>query len=160
MRDIIPLLKNPLLITAGFDPAPKNFIIMETTEFKTKNLEQLRSLRTQEKAIKARIDEISTEATNEAVAILAKKGQDRGEFEVEGVGTFQLQRTDVFDFADYNKYKQEQAVKWRENAKEKVKEQNLVKARTAIMNGYVKTFVELYPDKQPDEIKLTVKVIE
>ena len=133
---------------------------METTEFKTKNLEQLRSLRTQEKAIKARIDEISTEATNEAVAILAKKGQDRGEFEVEGVGTFQLQRTDVFDFADYNKYKQEQAVKWRENAKEKVKEQNLVKARTAIMNGYVKTFVELYPDKQPDEIKLTVKVIE
>ena len=125
----------------------------------TKNLEQLRSLRTQEKAIKARIDEISTEATNEAVAILAAQGLDRGEFEVNGQ-KFQLQRTDVFDFADYNKYKQEQAVKWRENAKEKVKEQNLVKARTAIMNGYVKTFVELYPDKEPDEIKLTVKVIE
>ena len=123
----------------------------------TKNLEQLRSLRTQEKAIKARIDEISPKAADEAVAILAEKGQDRGEFTIPGVGTFQLQRT---DFADYNKYKQEQAVKWRENAKEKVKEQNLVKARTAIMNGYVKTFVELYPDKQPDEIKLTVKVIE
>ena len=133
---------------------------METTEFKTKNLEQLRTLRTQEKAIKARIDEISTEAANEAVAILAAQGLDRGEFTIPGVGTFQLQRTEVFDFADYNKYKQEQAVKWRENAKEKVKEQNLVKARTAIMNGYVKTFVELYPDKQPDEIKLTVKVIE
>jgi len=28
------------------------------------------------------------------------------------------------------------------------------------MAGYVKTFVELYPDKEPDEIKLTVKVIE
>ena len=126
----------------------------------TENLKLLRELRTQEKAIKARIDEISTEATNETVAILAEKGQDRGEFEVEGVGTFQLQRTEVFDFADYHKYQQEQAVKWRENAKEKVKEQNLVKARTAIMNGYVKTFVELNPDKQPDEIKLTVKVIE
>ena len=125
-----------------------------------KALLELRTLRTQEKAIKARIDEISTEATNEAVAILAKKGQDRGEFEVDGVGTFQLQRTDVFNLADYNKYKGEEAVKWRENAKEKVKEQNLVKARTAIMNGYVKTFVELNPDKQPDEIKLTVKVIE
>ena len=144
-----------MLITAGYYPAPKNFIIMETT-----NLKQLRTLRTQEKAIKARIDEISPKAADEAVAILAEKCQDRGEFEVEGVGTFQLQRTDVFDFADYNKYKQEQAVKWRENAKEKVKEQNLVKARTAIMNGYVKTFVELYPDKQPDEIKLTVKVID
>ena len=126
----------------------------------TQNLKELRELRTQEKAIKARIDEISTKAINEAVAILAAKGQDRGEFEVEGVGRFQLQRTDIFDFADYNKYKQEQAVKWRENAREKLKEQNLVKARTAIMNGYVKTFVDLYPDKEPDEIKLTVKVIE
>ena len=127
---------------------------------KTNNLKELRELRNQEKAIKARIDEISTEATNEAVAILAAKGLEKGEFEVEGVGRFQLQRTESFDFADYRRYPQEQAVKWRENAKEKTKEQNLVKARTAVMNGYVKTFVELYPDKEPDEIKLTVKVIE
>ena len=126
----------------------------------TNNLKELRELRNQEKAIKARIDEISGKATEEAVAILAEKGLEKGEFEVEGVGKFQLQRTEVFDFADYNKYKQEQAVKWRENAKEKTKEQNLVKARTAVMAGYVKTFVELYPDKEPDEIKLTVKVIE
>lgn len=127
---------------------------------KTDNLKELRELRNQEKAIKARIDEISTEATNEAVAILAEKGLEKGEFEVEGIGKFQLQRTESFDFADYRRYPQEQAVKWRENAKEKTKEQNLVKARTAVMNGYVKTFVELYPDKEPDEIKLTVKVIE
>ena len=40
----------------------------------TTNLKELRELRNQEKAIKARIDEISTEATNEAVAILAEKG--------------------------------------------------------------------------------------
>ena len=126
----------------------------------TENLKLLRELRTQEKAIKARIDSITDAATEEAVAILAEKGQDRGEFDVAGVGTFQLQRTDVFDFADYNKYKQEQAVKWRENAKEKVKEQNCVKARTAVMAGYVETFKQLYPDKQPDEIKLTVKVID
>ena len=126
----------------------------------TTNLKELRELRTQEKAIKARIDEISTEATNEAIAILAAKGLEKGEFEVEGVGKFQLQRTESFDFSDYRRYPQEQAVKWRENAKEKTKEQNLVKARTAVMNGYVKTFVELYPDKEPDEIKLTVKVVE
>ena len=127
---------------------------------KADNLKELRELRNQEKAIKARIDEISTEATNEAVAILAAKGLEKGEFEVEGVGKFQLQRTESFDFSDYHRYPQEQAVKWRENAKEKVKEQNLVQARTAVMNGYVKTFVELYPDKEPDEIKLTVKVVE
>jgi hypothetical protein len=123
---------------------------------KADNLKELRELRNQEKAIKARIDEISGKATDEAVAI----APDGGEFEVDGVGKFQLQRTESFDFADYRRYPQEQAVKWRENAKEKVKEQNLVKARTAVMAGYVKTFVELYPDKEPDEIKLTVKVIE
>ena len=124
------------------------------------NLKLLRELRTQEKALKARIDSISDAATTEAVAILAAEGKDRGEFTIPDLGTFQLQRTEVFDFADYHKYQQEQAVKWRENAREKVKEQNLVKARTALMNGYVKTFVELYPDKQPDDIKLTVKVID
>ncbi len=127
---------------------------------KTENLAALRELRIQEKAIKARIDAISDAATQEAVAILAAEGREKGEFEIPDVGKFQLQRTNVFDFADYNKYKQQQAVLWRENAKEKIKEQNLVKARTAIMNGYMKTFVELYPDKEPDEIKLTVKVVE
>ncbi|MBQ6984412.1 MAG: hypothetical protein IJQ20_07640, partial [Paludibacteraceae bacterium] len=59
---------------------------------KTDNLAALRELRLQEKAIKAQIDEISTEATNEAVAILAEQGLEKGEFEIEGVGTFQLQR--------------------------------------------------------------------
>ena len=126
----------------------------------TENLKLLRSLRAQEKAIKARIDEISPKAADEAVAILATKGQDRGEFEVEGVGTFQLQHTDVFNLADYNKYKGEEAVNWRLEAKKKIKAQNAAKACTASMAGFLKTFVELNTDKKPDEIKLTVKVID
>ena len=133
----------------------KKSIIMQT-----ENLKLLRSLRAQEKAIKARIDEISPKAADEAVAILATKGQDRGEFEVEGVGTFQLHHTDVFNLADYNKYKGEEAVNWRLEAKKKIKAQNAAKACTASMAGFLKTFVELNPDKKPDEIKLTVKVID
>ena len=125
----------------------------------TENLKLLRSLRPQEKALKARIDEISTKASNEAVAILAAKGLDRGEFDVDGVGSFQLQRTDVFNLADYNKYKGEEAVNWRAKAKDKLRLQNLVKACTASMAGLLKTFVELNPDKQPDDIKLTVKCV-
>ena len=128
---------------------------METT-----NLQLMRELRIQEKAIKARIDEISTAATNEAVAILAALGLERGEFEVEGVGTFQLQRTDVFELLDSKKYKGEQAVGYRKEAKKKTKAQGLVKACTAAMSGFLKTFAELNPDKEPDEIKLTVKVID
>ena len=126
---------------------------------KTENLKALRDLRTQEKALKARIDEISPLAAEEAVAILAEKGQDRGEFDVDGQ-KYQLQRTDVFNLADYNKYKGEEAVNWRKEAKKKCKNQGLVKACTVAMAGFLKTFVELNPDKEPDEIKLTVKVID
>ena len=125
----------------------------------TENLQTLRSLRTQEKAIKAQIDAIIDAATQEAVAALAEQGLDRGEFEVPNVGTFQLQRTDVFDLSDYNKYKSGEAVNWRAKAKEKLRLQNLVKACTTTMAGFLKTFIELNPDKQPDEIKLTVKCI-
>ena len=125
----------------------------------TTNLKELRELRTQEKAIKARIDEISTEATNEAVAILAAKGLEKGEFEIPGVGTFQLQRTDVFELLDSKKYKGEQAVGYRKEAKKKTKAQGLVKACTAAMSGFLKTYAELNPDKEPDEIKLTLKCL-
>ena len=133
---------------------------MENQVLSTTNLKLLRSLRAQEKALKARIDEISPLVADEAIAILAEQGLDRGEFDVEGVGTFQLQRTDVFNLADYNKYKGEEAVNWRSEAKKKIKAQNAAKACTAAMSGFLKTFIELYPDKQPDEIKLTVKVID
>ena len=126
----------------------------------TTNLKALRELRNQEKAIKAQIDQISGDATNEAVAILAEQGKDRGEFEVPGVGTFQLQRTDVFNLADHKKYKSEEAVGWRAKAKEKLRLQNLVKGCTSTMAGFLKTFIELNPDKEPDEIKLTVKVVD
>ena len=124
----------------------------------TENLKALRELRIQEKAIKASIDSISDAATQEAVDFLAAQGKDRGEFEIDGQ-KFQLQRTDVYDLADHKKYKGEEAVNWRAKAKEKLRLQNLVKGCTASMAGFLKTFVDLNPDKEPDEIKLTVKVI-
>ena len=56
----------------------------------TDNLKELRSLRIQEKAIKARIDEISDAATNEALAL----APDGGEYGVLRSGGFpQVQRT-------------------------------------------------------------------
>ena len=125
----------------------------------TENLKALRELRIQEKAIKASIDSISDAATSEAVAILAAQGLVKGEFEIDGQ-KFQLQRTDVYDLADHKKYKGEEAVNWRAKAKEKLRLQNLVKGCTASMAGFLKTFIDLNPDKEPDEVKLTVKVID
>ena len=63
---------------------------METT-----NLKELRELRAQEKAIKARIDEISTAATNEAVAFLAAQGLEKGKFTLKGIGDFVLDKDPI-----------------------------------------------------------------
>jgi len=124
-----------------------------------KNLIELHALRMQEKAIKARIDEISDAATQEAVAVLADKGSDRGEFEVEGIGTFQLQRTDVFDMTKANRYKGQDCIRWREKQKAQEASKKYTAALTKEMKGITDAFVATHPDWEPDEIKLTVKVI-
>lgn len=126
----------------------------------TEILKLLRELRTQEKAIKAQIDAVSDAATAEAVAILAEKGQDRGEFEIEGVGTFQLQRTDVIDMTNYNRYKGKDAIRWRQKNEQKEQSRKYQVALTREMKGISDAFVATHPDWTPDEIKLTVKVID
>ena len=128
----------------------QNFIIMQTD-----NLKLLRSLRTQEKALKARIDEISTAAAKEALKI-APKG---GEFEVDGVGTFQLQLTEVIDFSDYHRYKGEDAVRWRRKKAEQDHAKKYSAALTKEMKGIVDAFVAQHPHWEPDEVKTTVKCI-
>ena len=133
---------------------------MQTTEFKTENLAALRDLRTQEKAIKAQIDSISDAATSEAVAILAAKGQDRGEFDVPGIGTFQLQRTDVIDMSNYNRYKGKDAIRWRKKNEQKNQSSKYQTALTKEMKGITDAFVATHPDWEPDEVKLIVKVID
>ena len=124
------------------------------------NLSELRELRNQEKAIKARIDEISTAASNEAVAILAAKGLEKGEFEVEGVGKFQLQRTDVFDFTDYHRYKDEDAVRWRQKKAAQDQNKKYSAALTKEMKAIIDAFVATHSDWEPDDVKTTVKVID
>ena len=122
---------------------------------KTDNLKELRELRIQEKAIKARIDEISDEATQEAVAI----APDGGELEVDGQ-KYQLQRTEVIDMMNSRRYKGEDAKRWRSLAGQRDFAKKTVSAYTKEMGAIVKAFVATHPDWEADEIKLTVKVIE
>ena len=124
------------------------------------NLKLLRELRTQEKALKARIDEISDQATEEAVEILAEKGLEKGEFEVEGLGKFQLQRTEVIDMTDYNRYKGEDAKRWRQKKAAQDQSKKYTSALTREMKGIVEAFVAQHPDWEPDEVKLTVKCLD
>ena len=125
----------------------------------TKNLKELCELRNTIKAAEARIDQISDKATEEAVAILAKEGLDRGEFIVDG-HTYQLQRTDVIDMSKYNRYKGEDAVHWRAHKAEQNQLRKLASALTKKMKSIIDAFSDTHPDWVPDEVKLTVKCLD
>ena len=124
------------------------------------NLMELRTLRAEEKAIKARINEISGAAAQEAVDILAWENRDRGQFTLPDGSTFQLQRTDVYDLTDYNKYKGEDCIIWRETLSRKRELQEQVKGYTAKMDGLLKSWQSNHKDWEPDEVQLTVKVVD
>ena len=120
-----------------------------------KALQELRELRNTIKAAEARIDQISNQATEEAVA-LAPNG---GEFTADG-HRFQLQKTQVIDMTDYNRYKGEDAKRWRQKKAAQDQAKKYSAALTKEMKGIVDAFVAQHPNWEPDEIKLTVKVIE
>ena len=126
----------------------------------TTNLKEMRSLRNTIKACEARINEISDAATNEAVAILAKHNLDRGEFRDEDGQRYQLQRTDIFDMANYNRYKTEDAVRWRQKKEAQDQARKYSAALTREMKGITDAFVAQHPDWQPDDIKLVLKVLD
>ena len=124
------------------------------------NLLELRELRNQEKAIKARIESISTEAINEAVAILAARGEDKGKFLVEG-HHFELRRAETFDFVGKpQKYTMAEGVAFRQ----KTAEQTVLKAQSAAITKVIKTlrdnFPALHPNINPDSIDYTVVCVD
>ena len=118
-------------------------------------LSELRELRNTIKACEARIDEISDQATEEAIA-LAPNG---GEFIADG-HRFQLQKTDVIDMSNYSRYKGEDAVRWRQKKAAQDQSKKYSSALTKEMKGIVEAFVAQHPDWEPDEVKLTVKCID
>lgn len=124
-----------------------------------KALQELRELRNTIKACEARIDEISDAATEEAVAILAEKGLDRGELEADG-HKFQLQRTDVIDMSNHHRYKDEDAQRWRTKKAAQDQAKKYSSALTKEMKGIVDAFVAQHPDWEPDDVKLTVKCLD
>ena len=124
-----------------------------------KALQELRELRNTIKACEARIDEISDAATEEAVAILAEKGLDRGELEADG-HKFQLQRTEVIDMSNHHRYKDEDAQRWRQKKAAQDQSKKYSSALTKEMKGIVDAFVAQHPDWEPDDVKLTVKCLD
>ncbi len=117
-------------------------------------LTELWSLRKLIAACETRIKEISDDALHEALEYTQK-----GEFIHDG-HKYQLQRTEVFDMSNYNRYKGEDAIRWRTKKEAQAQARKYAAALTKEMDAIVKSFVTLHPDWTPDEIKLTVKVID
>lgn len=117
-------------------------------------LTELWSLRKLIAACETRIKEISDDALHEALEYTQK-----GEFIHEG-HKYQLQRTEVFDMSNYNRYKGEDAIRWRSKKEAQATARKYAAALTKEMDAIVKSFVTLHPDWTPDEVKLTVKVID
>ena len=117
-------------------------------------LQELRELRNTIKAAEERITQISDQAISEAL-----EHTQKGEFIHDG-HKYQLQRTEVFDMSNYNRYKGEYAIRWRSKKEAQAQARKYASALTKEMDAIVKSFVTLHPDWTPDEVKLTVKVID
>ena len=117
-------------------------------------LTELWSLRNTIKAAEERITQISDQAIQEALQYTQK-----GEFVHDG-HKYQLQRTEVFDMSNYNRYKGEDAIRWRTKKEAQAQARKYASALTKEMDAIVKSFITLHPDWTPDETKLTVKVID
>ena len=116
-------------------------------------LTELWSLRKLIKAAEERLKEISDDALHEALTYT-----ESGQF-MHDQHTFQIQQTCTFDFSDYHRYNTPDAATWREKQREKAELQKKVSALTASMKTIMDNYAVLY-SKEPDEVKLTVKVID
>ena len=117
-------------------------------------LTELWSLRNTIKAAEERITQISDQAIAEAL-----EHTQKGEFVHDG-HKYQLQRTDVFDMSNYNRYKGEDTIRWRTKKEAQAQARKYASALTKEMDAIIKSFITLHPDWTPDETKLTVKVID
>ena len=122
---------------------------MENQVLSTTNLKLLRELRTQEKALKAAIDQVLPLAKNEAIIITANQG---GKFTVEGVGDFVLDVNPILEkdpenpndtAPDIFTSRDENAIAYRKN----LKEQNGFKAQAAALTKTIKGFYDAFRTK-------------
>ena len=121
---------------------------METTEFKTENIELLRSLRIQEKAIKADIARVKPLAEDEAKLIQP----DGGKFTLKGIGNFVLDKDPILEkdpenpndtAPDIRTSRDVNAVNYRKH----LKEQKGYKAQAASLTKTIKGFYDAFKAK-------------
>ena len=110
---------------------------------------------------------IMPDAISQALAILAAENRTSGEFRHEVLASsnhtkpaaYQIQMTDVYDLDDYHRYKDEEAVAWREAKKKRNDYRAQASAQTGIMAAQLEAYTTNHKDKEPDEVKVTLKCL-
>ena len=110
---------------------------------------------------------ITPDAINQAMAILAADNRTSGELQhavLTGsnhtkMATYQIQMTDIFNLDDYHKYKDAEAVSWRDAKKKRDEYRAQASAQTGIMAAQMKAYIENHKDKAPDDTKVTLKCL-
>ena len=140
---------------------PKIFKIMQT-----ENLEKLRELRAQEKAVKASIESIKPLAIEEAKALCP----DGGKFEVDGVGEFILDINPVLEKdpkdKDFDQYtgpniltsRDEDALAYRQNLRQQKVYKTQASALTKTIKGFYDAFRAKFARKATSH-NYTIKVV-
>ena len=118
-------------------------------------LQELRTLRNQEKAIKARIDIIKDQAVTEALTFT-----QGGKFEFLG-HNYILERDEINDFVGKpQKYTMPEGVEYRQ----KLAEQKEYKAKSSAITKALKAIKDAFrvshPNIEPDEVIYTVKCLD
>jgi len=118
-------------------------------------------------AIESFTKSITPDALNQALAILDAENRTSGECQHEvltsskhtKLATYQIQMTDVFDLDDYRKYKDAEAVAWREAKRKRDDFRAQASAQTSIMAAQMSAYSTNHKDKEPDDIKVTLKCL-
>lgn len=118
-------------------------------------------------AVESFTKSITPDAISQAHAILAADNRTSGELRHEvltssnhtKLATFQIQMTDVFNLDDYHKYKDAEAVSWREAKAKRDNFRAQASAQTGIMAAQMKAYIENHKDKEPDDIKVSLKCL-
>ena len=117
----------------------------------TTNLQSLRDLRIQEKAIKARIESVKPLAIEEAKALQP----DGGKFAIDGIGDFVLDKDPVLNI---EKSTSEEAIEYRKLGRE----QKIYRGKSAELTRKMKGFYDAFKKKfarKATEFTYTLKCV-
>ena len=121
-------------------------------------IEETRALHELIDACKERMTEIKPDAVALAQQVMQENNVEGSEFEYKGK-FYQLTVDENFDVTNYSKFNDATAALWRAKADEQKGLKSKVSALTSEMKGLLKSWRLLHPNRTPESVSYTFKVL-